>query len=776
MLQADSIKIKDYITFKEAEFPLSAYPLSVVRGRNMDRKGPKSANAVGKSALFSAIPVLRYSAAPTSVRKNSAKDMHRNGSEITLNFQNHGKRYQIKQFQKGQSVRYQIIKGNKPQDYRQIKDAMSEIARLIPISQEQFYSFVYIDGRNQSVLQRGTVAERFAFFQKVFELDVYDKIAKKINTEYNALKFDAQRLKELETEYAEKQSAMPKKSVEELRERRDTLYEKARKVRKKVDKFLADLRHISTYLTLAEGLDLSLPLDTIKKSLQEALDDEKALRKQLKEAVAYQAAYEQHKKSVERRTEIKAELEKIEGDVKLLPTLREKFQEAVNKIDQLQDKLKAQEDDAAKLNKLRKRLAEFNFKKSETEAYGSLTADSLRKQLARCEETIEARSTAITMLHGHDDPHCPTCAQSLPNKRRDKVIEGFEIDITKAKKKRSLLERFLDAVAMTQEAKQLETVLDSRKEMQLKYTKLVDKAKKYNKQIKRLEHKRDLLNELKNLPASSFEKKRLMDKPESIEKLLDMHSTRIEELRNTVSRREKLAEMKVQFESYQEAQDRYQKLQAYIDHYQPLLQKAQDTLQNMTVKVTKAETLAQDLKDLRKQIKKRKDASADFAIYEALREAYGAKGLRQMRVAYLASQFQANLNQLAPMLFGEDISFKIVIGNSKFDILATRNGLTGDVRMLSGFESRAFTLLTMLALLPFIPASSRCNFLILDEIESGLDEASMRIIANFIPTLAEVVPNVIIVTPQSEKTFFIPNAVNWVVEKRNKVSRLIKGN
>ena len=179
---------------------------------------------------------------------------------------------------------------------------------------------------------------------------------------------------------------------------------------------------------------------------------------------------------------------------------------------------------------------------------------------------------------------------------------------------------------------------------------------------------------------------------------------------------------------------------------------------------------------LQSQIEQLADKTKDLPIYTALRDAYGAKGLRIMHIRNLAQMYCQRLNKYAHLIYDEPIKFSVAIERGSFSIMAERNNKISDVRRLSGYEASGFILLSLLALLPFVPHSMRINFLFIDEIETGMDRGNMRKIAEeFIPVLNKIIPNIVIITPRSVQELNFPDAVEYMVVKKNGQSILQKG-
>jgi len=773
----DEIDINNVVLFKKAKIPLSKYPLVVVRGENLDSRSKDTANRCGKTLGFSLIPTVLFGSPPTSVKKKDAGTVHDKDSSIHLRWQNNGKKYEGIQFAKGKSVGYDLQVNGKAKNFRKGVDAQLAIAKALPINEKQFYSFVYLNSLLTHPLHMGSTTERFDFFEKVFNLDIYDKIAKEISKEYASLKFAAQKLKELEAERALRSAELPKAKLSVLRDKRETLMSKAEKVRTKVDQYLKELRDITAYMTLAEDL----PLDAvfIKEriaNLAEMRQDEEHLRANLKKSIEFYATYDKETERQNRR-------QTIESKIANLRDKKSKFS-----ADELQAKLATIQDDVTKLtfairdhNKLKAKKYETwqavlytGTTKQERKLWSSkFDLNKVRNGLIKERQKVDAWIKSTDSLQEHEGSVCPSCNKPLSLKERQSIIKINDESVEESRKKSKQwrrVEAFLEAYA------QYKAVDYDAEQHDADTTKHSELTNKYNILKTKLTNTRELESlqrELKSIPHVELSKAKTT-KPETYEDALTDLRKRIKVAENCVERVRKIKTLGLAYTSYAEAKERYEQLQAYIDKYQPILEKAQNALHRMTVEVTKSEALASELNRLSKQIDKQRDASADFKVYEALRQAYGAKGLRKLRVASIAVAFESNLNLYAPKIFEEKITFRIDITSTRFDIYAKRNNKReSDVRSLSGQEGRAYNLLILLALLPFIPAHARCNLVVLDEMESGLDKPARRLMATeFLPLLNTLVPNIVVVTPLSTKDWDIPNAVTYLVQKKNNYSKI----
>jgi DNA repair exonuclease SbcCD ATPase subunit len=771
------IDINNVVLFKKVKLPLNKYPLVVVRGENLDLKEKEAANHCGKTLGFSLIPTVRYGSPPSSIKKKDARTVHDAKSSIRLRWDSNGHVYDALQFSKGKSVGYDLLVDGKAGKFRKSVDAQEAIAKTLPINESQFYSFVYISD-NAHALQRATSAARFDFFEKVFNLDIYDKIAKEIGKEYSALKFESQKLKELEAERVLRASTMPKGSLKTLHEKRESLVERAERVRVKVDKYLKELRHITAYMTVSQDLNNKLTIPLVKKSLEEMRLDESKLSKLLAESIAYYATYKEEKKRQERRQELVSKLAFFKSKVSIED--KDKYKKQLERLrDQMADmrsRIANDKANAATREQAWQEVLATGASKKQRAKWNQYTVEKIKNGLVKERHKIaiwDRSSTGLVDVK-EDESVCPTCNHALSAKARAKLLDDNERNIEESRQRIKQWQK----VSLYLEKKEAYNSIKYDKDVDIAkheeaYAKFTERFTLAKKNYQAAEELEAINKELKKLPHVELNEKKVT-KPEAFEDNLKGLRSRIQSAESTLSQLRKLKSLEVVYPSYDDAKQRYEQLQAYIDKYQPILEKAQTALHRMTVEVTRAESLADELKVLSGKIDKHRDASADFKVYEALRLAYGAKGLRKMRIAAIAAAFEQNLNFYAPRIFNAPISFRINITTSQFDILATRNGKPeSDVRSLSGMERRAFHLLVLLSLLPFIPAHARCNLVVLDEIESGLDKPSRtKLVNEFIPLLNTLVPNVVLITPNTEKFFPVPNAVTYLVQKKNNFSKV----
>ncbi len=733
MINLHRITGKDIGVFANESLPLDKNSVSVIRGKNLDvkgkvKRGADSANRVGKSLIMSLIPTLRFYAPPTATRKKSAKDLHSGASAITLEFTKGKSRYAISQYNKGKSIKLDITKDGKLLKYREQAAAQRKMASLLPQTEAQFYALTYIDVRRNNPLQRGTDAERFQFFEDIFELDIYDRIAKELNSEYNTLKYKVAQLNAFRSEYHERKQDLPKKDFRELQTEYKSIRENTKQIRQKVENGLRSLEQLSIYMTLAKGLDPSIKRKDVVTKLKELRSDADFLAQRYRDAVEFRSKKEQYESTVKRRKELKRRLKVIE-DLGITATLKE----LQAKLKELTTKIFNANAEIGKASELNERIADANdeiqtvlsdskLPKKWINRATQVTSKQIENSISIEKGTIKQNEEIIEFLkhHEHSDASsCPVCNTKLSGKAIDGIVLRCQDAIGNARKQLKLL-RAVHAYRINYEKLAALGTKQDIKRLTTKREKLEQEALAVEKQIKALGFKTKYETLLKELKLPKFNIKQKEADPLVFERTLEEVREQITAFETYLEKLDNLAQLETTYASYAAAKAEYSKVQAYINKYKPILDKSQDKLNSINESISKHEIVTKDLIRLKKKIGEHAKVEDDFKIYDALKKAYSARGMRKIRIRELAKAMETNMNDFAHLIFAEPIKFTFNVTDTKFDVLATRNnGKTSDVRMLSNSESRAFVLLLFLAMIPFIPAQNRFNILVMDEIEAG---------------------------------------------------------
>jgi len=156
--------------------------------------------------------------------------------------------------------------------------------------------------------------------------------------------------------------------------------------------------------------------------------------------------------------------------------------------------------------------------------------------------------------------------------------------------------------------------------------------------------------------------------------------------------------------------------------------------------------LERDLERMDAQRAKLQVRAKRISALAALDAAWSSKGLKRMAVAELAERVEDSMNRHAPLVFGKS-RFRLEVTDGDFKVSRKTERGTFDVRSLSGSESRCFSVLCLLGMLPLLPAARRCNVLVMDEPDSHMDDKLKDAFwSHLLPAVTEVVPHVIAIT------------------------------
>lgn len=772
MLILEEIFAKGVPVFDSYSLKLNKHPLMVIRGRNLDRKRQQanSSNASGKTLSVAPIPTIFYESTPNSLKKKGTKDLlKKKNAEIGIKI-NDGRARTIRQVLTS-SVKYSIETDGTVKNYRESKVAKERISKIFPIAEDQFYTQIFIDGRQKTILQAGTAAQRFAYLETVFRLNEYDRIYSLISKDYNKLKVLIQELSVLSSEQQTRQKDLPIMDLARLKTKQKLVEENITELSGKVEEYIEKHNNIKNYLNLVEDLDSTKGPETLQTELEEAFEESKTMQALYKKSVRYYENLEQQEKIRDRRQRTIESIKDIPGDCESIPRLDQK----VGRLRERLVKLVADIEEARNNNAIYKELKE-SLEALELQDVPPKYADHSETQLEKLkdktyyamQEKIKSRVNLQKHIeHSHGSGQvCPVCQRGLSVKTATVLVQTLDTVISKSTRRIAALEEYIkirhiqDRMEHSSFVK-LGPLKQEQQELEEKIEELVTERRQLVTKLR-------LKELLKELPKPEVVEGESIPKPAIYEDTIQDLNKRIAGLENSLRVHKRIERLGFKFKSVKEAKAKAETYKERLNEYRPILQDLQRKLQDLISKGSVYESISADIERLVAKIDELKIETKHFKVLEALRAAFGSKGLRKMKTRYYVQQLQNSFNKFAHYIFPEPIKFVFQLTDTKFDILCELNGNITDVRKLSGSESSSFTLLLILAILPFIPDNYRSNILILDEIESGFDASSQeKFINDFLPILNQVVPNIIMITPKSEREFYIPNATTMLVTKKD---------
>lgn len=756
MLQLNALECKNYIVYPSAKLKLES-GVTVIRGLNLDSKSHDGLNRVGKSVIPSIIPRLRYGAPPqpmdASKRKTGAIGKN---TVLNLDLQRERDHYRIQGYF-DRTVRTRILEGKANRGIRLKKDAEAALEQLFPHNEDQFYSTVYLDGRRPATLQYGRDAQRFAFFEQVFDLGIYKRLSDKLKP---LLQEQAQLAAERKVLQEQSEDLGAIVDVRALESQRDAALVAVQKHRKGIDGWRAEIQTLTLFLSAMARVSTQTlpPLKTVQTKIvdlqtqieaviqareqQRIFEDTEKQRKTLDTALARLADVVIDQTLPNEIIALNATARELENDWKL-------YTKALKDVDR----------ETAALAALEASLSP-NLK--------SMTPERLLDIQRQTDATISFIDRLTDVLDGSLDDHeraCPVCtAKFKPRAFIERVEKEHE---TAQKKKRAIQKAF----AWHEKKDQLAALQSLIQKPELEPAAIRQEVAEKEAALEDMRRKASLLRQKKSLPTVA--PVTVSGDLETLRTTLRRYQVQSDTIQKNEEARATLQSLNVTL-SKSDAEKRLASLER-------ALPKKESELADLEETVTLARTVLGDatrnnvqIKVLKGQIESLDKQLAQHTMLSGLRMAFGPKGLVKLRTQDIAKSFEIALNEYSSFLFDEPISFRLEVTETKFGIYATRNGLEDDVRSLSGQESRAFSLITLLVLLRFLPAHLRCDFVILDEMEANMDAPSRKLFADkLMPELLRFVNKVILITPLSRAEFYVPDAEEFYAVKHKGKAQLV---
>lgn len=786
MIYIGGLDLRNVVTFADVSVDFKN-TVTWVRGVNLDSDpvNPTS-NGVGKTLLFSALSNIRYQATPTAIKKRSKRDI--------LGSKNSSIGFVLKPY--ADAPTYEIIQT--PSAYKIYEDetdlqirtaplAEAKIAQLFPLEEIDYYTYCYISTIRPYLLQTDTDSNRLQHFTDIFRLDQYSEIKKYFSIKSREITDNEIRVSTLEQSRITLQRKIKAHKENEVDAK---AYKVAKAEFDKITKQLSDkLAEKNVIIRKEEALQSLLEIEHKLDVLRAKYDHEehpieflKSLTRMRKGARAwneYSLANTQYQRSIKT---LKEKLDALEvpatslKDIKaLLLGLTEESEQLDAQIALVESKKKKYEQAQEEVSELEQSLEEHSKIKDKVDLEYDYSED-----ISACTVTLRLEKL---LKHDHEDKTCPTCMSEVD-------FDQVRATVASAKKRLPKLEAY-------EECKQLLLKLSVAAEQLAKF-KFKDNLAELKKKLKAVDSKKEQLEEDRQTHSKIASIKDQLDSIEKPEKpsvakpslSVDEIDTCIDlcrDIEKNLAAKEKLLENSKDLQEYRSAAEvvaaikSFTKAQNKLDDQLAALNERQaeyaTTVSNYSSYTNVLEVYEKELKDVTAKIEELKPTLAQKKILTILEKAYGTKGLRSKAADEVCALYESNLNHYRDIIFAEPFIFTVNASEKGISIIVDRNNgkanSKSDVRHLSGAESNSFRLLSLLSILPLIPDSRRVNYVVLDEPTAHMCPIYTNIfLERFVPVLRELVPSVFIITPKKYES--CPNSVEWLIEKKHGVSRLIE--
>lgn len=745
MIELEKIALKNIVVHKNSSIEIQP-GFTTIRGDN----------GAGKSLLFNCLPNVFDGAVPLA-KKKDAKAIHiASESAIGIKYKYNGKQYRVVQKNKKGSLSYDIEEDGTQLQPRTISMAKDLLEKIFPISTAQYYTLVHLTTYRPHILLSGTGPQRKEFFEELFHLNISDFILEKAKEKLNELK----RLKdEQEILKSQLEEITFVENITELEEKYSKATAKYNELNKQYVEFTNNIQKLTSIETYKKQLFSQFSYKELEEKISTFKEKITKLEELIQKALVEQNLYKKNLELIKKKKDLEAQLEELKNLDGTSDQVKELYQKEKLQLQKLQSELEELEEINNQFETLQKLEPSINQK------YKDMTFEKFLGYIGQVENSISEKEKIISRLEGLDgEKICPLCQQVLNEDSVKSLISSLSNDILylgmEVQEKEKTIQWFnlknknLEPVDIEKFKENIESIKESLRSLKSKYEKLTSKE--------------SLELQLKSLPEVSDLKEPDLDKIAELKEKLNVGKEKLKKLESDLRIQNELK--KISDVDGLNLDD----LTSTVNELSPKIEKLNAIRMELNSKIQLGTSQNDTYTKKESRIKEIDNLLKDLPVYEALTKAYGAKGIRVDQIKYLADAFCDNLNKFTPLVFNKQVRFSVNVDSTNFNILAERNGgLVADVNTFSGAESRCFCLLCLLALLPFVPEQYRTDFVILDEMEAGIQESGRQLLTQgFFKALNSIVPKIIIITPMSTQEYYIESTKEYYLRLKNNVTQI----
>lgn len=377
----------------------------------------------------------------------------------------------------------------------------------------------------------------------------------------------------------------------------------------------------------------------------------------------------------------------------------------------------------------------------------------LLKDSASLENTIrDSRSTIEEFSDVSGKKKCPTCKRSFSSKDKThytKIVSEAKHTLKKSKISLEKTKEEIDELS----------------------TKLI-KSRNYEKLKSQLPKGVDPKDSIDNIESSIEVLERKVEKLTKEHKDKTYQWAKAKEAQKIIKRLGiEVSDVEITLETSKQNKKKYDRQ----------LDKMDKSIQDISSKISVAQTRLEDYSDLDKEIDRYNEKliikdkyEARKRILHALEQAYGPRGLKLDKIRKIIDTFQVNLPLYTNMLFTERNLKFVVKGNEKklgFDI--KRKLSQFDVAGLSGGESNRFSIALLFMVMFSMPPTKIANFVVLDEVDRNADEIGRKqLVGSMLPYLQDKISSIFVISHSKDISQAPIFKRKWIVSKKNEVSSL----
>jgi DNA repair exonuclease SbcCD ATPase subunit len=743
-LHFNSLTIQNGRVYQNETIPLARQGIVSVLGKN----------AVGKSTIFNLLQVPFFGSTPSGHKKN---DLVKNDqdSSLLVNFDRGGTDYNLQLARQKKKWGYHITEKGIDITPHTFNDSVKRSAGLLGISPAEFEGSVHLTQGSQHILISGKPAKRKEYISSFFGID----------TSYDQIQLAAkEELQKVKNEITKVSTLSHTKSVLE-QEMSLVAYTDPEPVEKEIESYSGALTTLQTEIhSLNDALNQTIlyeelwPIASITedpaKDLKTLGKDLIRLKTELQMAAKIREENQNTREINRTISELTATVDDIEAKYSEIETV------SVENLKKKYDKLVQLQYANEPLAPLRKELGLLQDIKE-------LPIKEIEDELRKVQVDLLTRQRRLGAMEKGECAECGSKFDSTAIEQERSKVEDLQetfnvlsedFDIVKARNKNAQRRQFL-----------LQTIGNVGEFTLRDRTRLIE------------------LDGMMKAKADYDEAKKTLGilKPQKIQEEKDTVAIRLQideteagicQLQESLKAHNKLPPKPAKTRdeiSAQLADLKQAETQTYSDKYQ-----AAQTLGEVIANNLRLKRLQGQLKDVVVKLLKLEDLKKDEFYWAKLAEAYGPKGLRVLQLQKMMDVVIRRLPVYTGILFEEKgLTFEHRCDANNVEILACREETSPDgtikkfrhdISSFSGGEKGKMSTAFVLTLADCVPPAKRANILILDEVDSALDEdGQFRFTNDLLPMLRQNYESVFVVSHSQEIQQAAVYDQVWTVKKQN---------
>jgi DNA repair exonuclease SbcCD ATPase subunit len=746
MIKFKKLHLKNGLTYKDQIFELDGQGLVSIVGQN----------GAGKTTVWSILQSIFYGSTPLGHSRDDLVISDKEDCCFSISFEKDGVDLNISILREGGKWRFDISENGKPKIFKGVADSKKFAQEILGLTRVEFEGSVHLTQDSQHVLILGKPADRRKYIAEFFGIDDrYDKVLVACEAETEKVK---KKIQDLEALSHTRQTLLEQLKLTpyvDTKNFQDQIANTQRSLTESYQRYTEYVQKQSDTLKyeqlLPEATKYTNP-ETLLKEAERQLLDLKIIKSQILENKDF------NKRADENNYIVKKVRDEISKSVAENPGVETKSLDIIQKEC---FEIKAIKNRNVMASPLRIELKSLP-------SGDSISTAPLREELKKVQlekVMLQKKFTAIT------NGVCHECGAKHTKKEIGKVTQ----DIDSFAEMEMALIQDINLLEATNEKLKKRAWIEAQIKDIPEFTEFMERVLVQSEKLYAARQQFDLSNA--KLSGRQLIKLRPVQDHPTLESDIQTRENEVLAVRNCLLASRALPPKPTL--SAAEITSRTIEISNICNTLNESNQKLQVELSNIEATNRVHLKQKQQLDLLEAKLQELPNLKQQEFFWNKMEAAYGSRGLRVAQLDIILGRILKRLPFYANKLFKEkDLYFTSEIDGSNVYIIANRKKADGtkiqhDISIFSGGEKRKMSSALIVTLADCISASKKSNILVLDEIDSALDDTGKFMFINeLVPSLKSRFSSVFLISHDSDVQQANIYDKVWKVEKQDHQSKI----